>query len=143
MEEGKKTQISIKTTVKAPVAKVWKIWTDVNHIKNWNNASEDWLTTFSENDLRIGGKFLSRMEAKDGSEGFDFYGIYDEINLLEVISYTLGDERKVKITFKGKDNETEIVEIFEAEHLNTIELQQKGWQAILDNFKKYAEQTTI
>ncbi|MDF2597122.1 MAG: Activator of Hsp90 ATPase 1-like protein, partial [Clostridia bacterium] len=117
-------------------------WTEPKHITKWNNASEDWHTPFAENDLRVGGKFLSRMEAKDGSFGFDLSGIYDEVNLHEVISYTLPDGRKVKIIFVGHENKTDIIETFHAENENSIELQQKGWQAILDNFKKYAEQTT-
>jgi uncharacterized protein YndB with AHSA1/START domain len=141
METTKK--ITVETTVHAPVEKVWKYWTEPTHIKKWNNASDDWHTPVAENDLRAGGKFLSRMEAKDGSFGFDFGGIYDEVKLHEVIAYTLDDGRKVKITFKGQENETEVIETFDAETMNPIEFQQQGWQAILDNFKKYAEQTTI
>ena len=141
METSKK--ITVETTVQAPVEKVWKYWTEPTHITKWNSASDDWHTPYAENDLRVGGKFLSRMEAKDGSFGFDFGGIYDDVILHEVIAYTLGDGRKVKITFKGKENETEVIVTFDAETENPIELQQQGWQAILDNFKKYVEQTTI
>lgn len=130
---------TVKTIVNAPVEKVWKFWTEPEHITKWNNASEDWHTPFAENDLRIGGKFLSRMEAKDGSFGFDFSGIYDEVKLYEVIAYTLGDGRKVKINFMGKEKSTEVTETFEAENTNSIKMQQRGWQAILDNFKKYVE----
>ena len=126
-----KQAITIKTTVSAPVETVWKYWTEPEHIKKWNNASEDWHTTTAENDLRVGGVFLSRMEAKDGSFGFDFSGIYDEIKLYDSIAYTLGDER------------TEVTETFEAESDNSIEMQQAGWQAILDNFKRYAERMTL
>jgi uncharacterized protein YndB with AHSA1/START domain len=135
-------KITVETTVQAPVEKVWKYWTEPTHITKWSKASDDWHTPFAENDLRAGGKFLSRMEAKDGSYGFDFGGIYDEVKLHEVIAYTLGDGRKVKITFKRQENETEVIETFDAETMNSIELQQQGWQAILDNFKKYAEQAT-
>jgi uncharacterized protein YndB with AHSA1/START domain len=142
MENSNNIKITVKTTVNAPVEKVWEYWTEPKHITKWNNASEDWHTPFAENDLRVGGKFLSRMEAKDGSFGFDLSGIYDEVNLHEVISYTLPDGRKVKIIFVGHENKTDIIETFHAETENSIELQQKGWQAILDNFKKYAEQTT-
>jgi uncharacterized protein YndB with AHSA1/START domain len=142
MENGKNLKITVKTIVNAPVEKVWKYWTEPKHIMKWNNASDDWHTPFAENDLRVGGKFLSRMEAKDGSFGFDLSGIYDEVNLHEVISYTLPDDRKVKIIFVGHENKTDIIETFHAETENSIELQQQGWQAILDNFKKYAEQTT-
>jgi uncharacterized protein YndB with AHSA1/START domain len=141
METFKK--ITVETTVQAPVEKVWKYWTEPTSITKWNKASDDWHTPLAENDLRAGGKFLSRMEAKDDSFGFDFGGIYDEVKLHEVIAYTLGDGRKVKITFKAQENETEVIETFDAETENTIELQQQGWQAILDNFKKYVEQTTI
>ena len=141
METAKK--ITVETTVHIPVEKVWEYWTEPAHIKKWNNASDEWHTPVAENDLRAGGKFLSRMEAKDGSFGFDFSGIYDEVILHEVIAYTLGDGRKVKITFKGLENGTEVIETFDAETSNPIEFQQQGWQAILDNFKKYAEQASI
>lgn len=143
MEIGNNLEITVKTTVNEPVEKVWKCWTEPKYIKKWNSASEDWHTPFAENDLRVGGSFVSRMEAKDGSFGFDFSGTYDEVKLYEVISYTAADGRKVKITFIGQENETNIIETFEAESTNSIELQQKGWQAILDNFKKFTEQLTI
>ena len=139
METSGKTTITVETTVNAPVQKVWEFWTGPEHIVKWNNASDDWHTPRAENDLRVGGKFLSRMEAKDGSFGFDFGGIYDEVTTNEVIAYTIDDGRKVKITFSPSGNETRIVETFEAESMNSIELQRTGWQAILDNFKKYAE----
>ena len=134
-----KIRITIKSTVKAPIEKVWKCWSEPEHIKKWNNASEDWHTTQAENDLRAGGKFSSRMEAKDGSFGFDFSGVYDEVKLYEVIAYTLGDGRKVKIIFVGEENKTDITEVFEAENTYPIDKQKEGWQAILDNFKKYTE----
>lgn len=131
--------ITIKAKVNASVEKVWRYWTEPEHIKKWNNASEDWHTPLAENDLRSGGKFLSRMEAKDGSFGFDFVGIYDEVELYKAIAYTLDDGRKVRINFTVRESFTEITEAFEAESTNSIEMQQSGWQAILDNFKKYAE----
>ena len=134
-------ELTVEATVQAPVEKVWDYWTDPNHIKKWNSPSDDWHTPFAENDLRAGGKFVSRMEAKDGSMGFDFGGVYDEVKLHEVISYTMGDGRKVNITFKGQGNETEVIETFDAETENPVEFQRQGWQAILDNFKQYAEQT--
>ena len=138
-----KKTINIKTTVNAPIETVWKYWTEPEHIKKWNNASEDWHTTAAENDLRVGGMFLSRMEAKDGSFGFDFSGIYDEVKLYEKIAYTLGDERKVKITFLSEENKTEVMETFEIESTNSIEMQEAGWQAILDNFKRYTEEENL
>ncbi|MCG7344736.1 SRPBCC family protein [Sporosarcina sp. ACRSL] len=134
-------EITIRTTIQVPVEKVWEYWTEPNHIKKWNSASDDWHTPFAENDLRPGGKFTSRMEAKDGSMGFDFGGIYDEVKLHEVISYTMGDGRKVNITFTGQGNETEVIETFDAETEHPVDFQRQGWQAILDNFKRYAEQT--
>ena len=139
METANKTSITVEATVNAPVEKVWKLWSGPEHITKWANASDDWHTTRAENDLREGGKFLSRMEAKDGSFGFDFGGVYDQVKNNELIEYTLGDGRKVKIIFTGKGNETKVVETFDAEETNPVEMQRGGWQAILNNFKKYAE----
>jgi uncharacterized protein YndB with AHSA1/START domain len=134
-----KETITVETLVQAPIDKVWEFWTKPEHITQWNHASEDWHTTRAENDLRIGGKFLSRMEAKDGSFGFDFEGIYDSIITNEKISYTLLDDRKVTITFLSTENGVQIIETFEAENENSLELQKVGWQAILKNFKNYVE----
>lgn len=131
--------ITIQTLVNAPVEKVWKLWSGPEHIIKWNNASDDWHTTTAKNDLRAGGEFSARMEAKDGSFGFDFGGVYDEVKTNELIAYTIGDGRKVKINFTGQGNATEVVETFEAESTHSIEMQRGGWQNILDNFKKYAE----
>ncbi len=139
METVNNVRVTIEATVHAPVERVWKYWTEPEHITKWNNASDDWHTPFAENDLRVGGKFLSRMEAKDGSFGFDFGGVYDEVKLNEVISYTMGDERKVSIMFISQKNETKIISTFDAEKTNPIEMQKAGWQSILDNFKKYTE----
>ncbi|MBI4946835.1 MAG: SRPBCC family protein [Bacteroidetes bacterium] len=139
MEVTQNKTIMVKATIHAPIEKVWKCWTSPEHIMKWNNASADWHTPRAENDLRVGGKFLSRMESKDGSFGFDFWGVYDEITANELIAYTMGDGRKAKITFINKENETEVIESFEAETQNPIEMQRSGWQAILDNFKKHAE----
>lgn len=135
-----KIEITIKATVNAPIETVWKCWTEPEHIKKWNNASEDWHTTAAENNLRVGGTFLSRMEAKDGSFRFDFSGIYDEVKLYENIAYTLGDKRKVEITFVSEERKTEVTETFEAESTHSIEMQEAGWQSILDNFKRYTEE---
>jgi uncharacterized protein YndB with AHSA1/START domain len=139
METTKVTTITVENTVNAPAEKVWKFWAAPEHITKWANASDDWHTTRAENDLREGGKFLSRMEAKDGSFGFDFWGVYDAVKENELIEYTLGDGRKVIIHFTGKGNTTKIVQTFEAEATNPIEMQKGGWQAILNNFKKYVE----
>jgi len=139
METVTKTTITVENTVAAPVEKVWKLWSSPDHITKWANASDDWHTTFAENDLRVGGKFLSRMEAKDGSFGFDFGGIYDQVKTNELIEYTLGDGRKVIINFSKDGKGTKVVQTFEAEDTHSIEMQKGGWQAILDNFKKYVE----
>lgn len=134
-----KIAITIEATIHAPVAKVWEYWSKPEHIIKWNNASPDWHTPHAKNDLQVGGKFSARMEAKDGSFGFDFCGIYDTVKPNELISYTLGDDRKVSIHFNSDGNTTTVTETFEAEKENSIELQREGWQAILDNFKKYTE----
>ena len=134
-----KETITVETLINAPIEKVLEFWTKPEHITQWNNASDDWHTTKAENDLRIGGKFLSRMEAKDGSFGFDFEGIYDEVLTNEKTSYTLLDERKVTITFFSTEKGVQVTETFEAENQNSLELQKFGWQAILTNFKNYVE----
>jgi uncharacterized protein YndB with AHSA1/START domain len=131
--------ITVEVSLNLPIEKVWDAWTKPEHITNWNAASDDWHTPRAENDLRIGGKFLSRMEAKDGSVGFDFNGVYDEVTLHEHIAYTMEGGRKVQILFTKSENQTIVTESFEAENENSIELQKNGWQSILDNFKKYAE----
>jgi len=138
--ETNRSVITVETIVQAPIEKVWKFWTVPDHITNWNNASEEWHTPYAENDLRVGGKFVSRMEAKDGSFGFDLGGIYNEVRAHEFISYALEDGRKVEITFIPQENETKVLEVFEPEKANPVEMQQDGWQAILNNFKKYVEQ---
>ena len=140
MEANNNTAITVENTVNAPVEKVWKFWTEPEHIKKWNNASADWHTPHAENDLRVGGKFVARMEAKDGSFGFDFGGVYDEVTVNKSIAYTLEDARKVKIFFSGDGSKTKVVETFDAETTNSVEMQRSGWQAILDNFKKYTEE---
>lgn len=134
-----KNPITVQATISAPVEKVWKFYTTPEYIMQWNNASDDWHTPKAENDLRVGGKFVSRMEAKDGSMGFDFWGIYDEVKTNELIEYTMGDGRKAKVTFTANENQTTVVVTFETEDENSRELQQGGWQAILDNFKKITE----
>src|SRR5687767_13675463 len=132
-------KITIGATVNAPVEKVWQFWGAPEHITKWNSPSPDWHTPYAENDLRTGGKFTSRMEAKDGSFGFDFGGTYDEVKKHETIRYTMGDGRKVRVDFKGEGNRTRVTESFDAETANSAEMQKTGWQAILDNFKKYTE----
>lgn len=120
---------------------MWEMWTNPNHITKWNFATDEWCCPSAENDLKPGGKFSYRMEAKDGSMGFDFNGTYDEIDKPNKILYTLGDDRKTEIVFSSKDGSTEIKETFEAEGSNPVEMQAAGWQSILNNFKRYVEST--
>jgi uncharacterized protein YndB with AHSA1/START domain len=134
------TKITVSTLVNAPLEKVWNCWTAPEHIIHWNFASNDWCAPSAENDLRIGGKFKSRMEAKDGSLGFDFEGVYTNVLENKCIEYILADDRKVKIEFITKVNQIEVIETFDPENENPVEMQQGGWQAILNNFKKYVEQ---
>ncbi len=139
METKQPTKVTVQAVIQAPVEQVWRSWTEPQHITKWNQASDTWHAPKAENDLRVGGKFLTRMEAKDGRMGFDFYGVYDVVKLHEQISYTIGDGRKVDITFTSHGNETSVVETFDAEGTHSIEMQQAGWQAILDSFKTYTE----
>ncbi len=129
----------LTTTVSltATPAKVWEYFTNPIHVKNWNNASPDWHTPNATNDLHVGGKFNYTMAAKDGSMSFEFWGIYTQIKPEKTLFYTLGDDRKVKIAFTTNGNEVTVTQQFEPETENTIELQQQGWQAILNNFASY------
>ena len=131
--------IHFQANVNASVAKVWDKWNNTADIIKWNAASDDWHTPEAENDLRVGGKFKYVMAAKDGSMKFDFGGIYNNVVLNKIIEYTLADGRNVKIAFEADGDKTIISESFEPERMNTLELQRDGWQAILDNFKKYVE----
>ncbi|MEI6088159.1 MAG: SRPBCC family protein [Bacteroidota bacterium] len=132
--------IQIEVLILAPVEVVWQYFTDPEHIVHWNNASPDWHTPKAENDLQVGGKFSYTMAAKDGSFSFDFWGIYEIIKENQLLKYTLGDGRKVSVEFISVGDDTRIVEIFEPEEQNALEMQKNGWQAILDNFKKYVEE---
>ncbi|MNJ93167.1 hypothetical protein D3C87_108460 [compost metagenome] len=132
-------KITIKTTINAPIEKIWKYFTEPEFIKQWNNASPDWHTPAATNDLTVGGKFSYTMAAKDGSFSFDFEGSYDVIQEKKYISYTIADGRKVEIIFEANSDLVEVTETFEAENQNPIEMQRGGWQAILDNFKKLLE----
>lgn len=134
-----KERITVETRVHAPVARVWHDFTNPDAITVWNTASPDWHTTKAENDVRVGGAFSSRMEAKDGSQGFDFTGVYDAVTVNEHLAYTMGDGRKADISFTPEESGVRIVITFDPETENTLELQRTGWQAILDNFKKYSE----
>ena len=131
-------KVTIETTVKAPINKVWSAWTSPEDIKQWNAASDDWHTTQSSVDLREGGAFSSRMEAKDGSFGFDFAGIYTKVVTNELLEFTFGD-RAAKVEFLNGENGVLVRESFDAETEHPIEMQRQGWQSILNNFAKHVE----
>ncbi len=139
MQTDNKQTITVEVTVNAPVEKAWQYFSEPEHIKQWSFASDEWHTPTAENDLRTGGKFNSRMEAKDGSAGFDFSGVYDEVKEHELIAYTIGDGRKVTIRFTSEGEGTKLTETFEAETTHPAEMQQQGWQSILNNYKKHTE----
>jgi uncharacterized protein YndB with AHSA1/START domain len=131
--------IMVEAQVAAPLETAWNAYTAPEDIVLWNNASDDWHTPRAENDLREGGRFNYRMEARDGSFGFDFEGVYDRIDDKKRIEYTMGDGRKVQVNFSPVENGTHVGVTFEAENTHSLEMQQGGWQAILNNFKKFAE----
>lgn len=132
------TKITVQATVAADAKKAWDYYTMPEHITKWNFASDDWQCPRAENDMRVGGKYSARMEAKDGSWGFDFEAIYSEINDGKSFSYGMGG-RDVSVRFEAKGDSTLVTVTFDAETENPIEMQQQGWQAILDNYKKYTE----
>ena len=132
-------KITIETEVEAPISKVWEMWNSPEHIVKWNAASDDWHTPSASNELKVGGSSFCRMEAKDGSMGFDFKWIYTAVETNKHLAYILEDDRKVVIDFSEENGKVKIIQTFDAETQNTIELQRFGWQSILDNFKKYAE----
>lgn len=137
MTASNKVTITVQATVNAPVEKAWKIWNE--HITKWCTGSPDWHTPRAENDLRVGGKIHSHMEAKDGSAGFDFVGTYTGVQIHKVIAYTMNDGRNVEIVFSTDGKTTTLVETFEAENENPLEMQKEGWQTILNNFKAHVE----
>jgi uncharacterized protein YndB with AHSA1/START domain len=141
MISPEKIFITVAAEIHAPVEIIWIFWTDPKYIIHWNNASDDWHTPRAENNLRAGGRFLSRMVAKDGSSGFDFTGKYTRVEEYSLIEYTIDDGRNVKVSFVSDGKITTVTETFEAEQENPSEMQRKGWQSILDNFKKYVEST--
>lgn len=130
--------LKVQTIINAPMQKVWDYYTQPDHITKWNFASDDWHSPWAKNDLQVGGKFSSRMESKETGEGFEFGGTYDEVGE-GLIKYTMDDGRKVKVEMDGDENSTNVSVTFDPENENTLELQTQGWQAILNNFKKYVE----
>ena len=132
-------KITIETLVKSDLDSVWSAWNNPEDIKQWNAASDDWHTTASTVDLREGGKFSSRMEAKDGSFGFDFEGTYTRVEPQKTIEYVMSDNREVTVEFIDGSDGVIVRETFDAETENDPEMQRSGWQAILDNFAKHVE----
>ena len=131
--------ITVESTISSDIEKVWKLWTEPNHIKNWYYASDDWYAPNAENDLKVDGRFKISMSAKDKAAGFDFSGTYTAIVPLHLIDYTLDDGRKAVATFTKDGDTVKVTQTFEPENENTHELQKNGWQSILNNFKKYVE----
>lgn len=134
-----KQTITVETNVAVSPAQAWEVWTSPEHIIHWNFASPDWQCPAAENDLREGGKFSWRMEAKDGSMGFDYCGTYEQVVAPEKIVKRLDDGRMVEITFSAEGEGTKVVETFEIEDMNSADMQRAGWQAILENYKLRAE----
>ena len=134
------TPITVETTVNAPIDKVWDYWNEPKHIMNWCAASPDWHAPAATQDLRVGGVFSTTMAARDGSMSFEFGGTYTTVTKHQKIAYTLGDGRKVDITFEKAGNGVKIIETFDPESQNPVEMQRGGWQAIMDAFKKYTEE---
>ncbi|SMC59707.1 SRPBCC family protein [Moheibacter sediminis] len=132
-------KITVAADVQAPIEKVWNAYTQPQHITKWNQASEDWCCPHAENDVKVGGKYNARMEAKDGSFGFDFEAIYDEIVDRKKLSYNMLDGRNATIEFISDGNQTKVTTTFDPENQNPIEMQQDGWQAIMNSFKNYVE----
>jgi uncharacterized protein YndB with AHSA1/START domain len=139
MESPEITKITVEVNINASIDLVWEYFNSPEHVVKWNAASEDWHTPRAINDLRVGGQFNNRMEAKDGSFGFDFIGVYSEVIAYQKISYTMEDGRTADIFFEKNGSGTKLTEVFVAETENSVELQKGGWQAILDSFKKYVE----
>lgn len=132
-----KTYVTIETTIQAPIETVWQCWTNPAHITKWNFASRDWCCPTANNDLKPGGKFSYRMESKDGRSGFDFSGTYTVVEPHQKISYQISGGRTVDITFMTENNHVKVIETFEAESENAVELQRSGWQSILNNFRQH------
>ena len=132
-------QITVQTKINTSIAQVWECWTNPKHIMHWNFASDDWCCPSATNDLTVGSEFHYTMAAKDDSFSFDFWGTYDQIVVKKLFAITLGDGRKLTISFEDTNNGILVTEQFDPESENPVELQQAGWQQILENFKKYVE----
>jgi uncharacterized protein YndB with AHSA1/START domain len=133
------TKITIQAVVAADRQKVWNCYTQPEHITKWNFATDTWHCPAASNDMRVGGKYLARMEAKDGSFAFDFEAVYNEIVDGEKFTYTMPDNREIQVSFEKMDDKTRVTVTFDPENENPVDLQRSGWQSILDNFRRYAE----
>lgn len=134
-------KITVAVEVRLLKEKVWEMFTDPVHVIAWSFASPDWHAPRAQNDLRVGGAFLTRMEAVDGSQGFDFEGVYTAVTLGEHYAYVMADGREVTVSFREVHGGTKIIETFDPETENPAEMQRHGWQSILNNFKTYAEKS--
>lgn len=134
-------KLTISAHAKAPIDAVWRAWTTPADIMQWNAASDDWHTPYAVADIREGGTFLSRMEARDGSFGFDFEGTYTRVVPPQAIDYVMSDGRRAETTFTAEHGGVTIRTTFDAEAENSAEMQQQGWQAILDRFVRHVEGT--
>lgn len=132
-------KITIEAAINADLKRVWNAWSNGEDMVHWNFASDDWCCPHASSDLRVGGKFTSRMEAKDGSFGFDFEGVFTRVDVEKALHYTMPDGRTVEVDFIQEENGVRVIERFDAETENPVEMQRAGWQAILNNFKKYVE----
>lgn len=137
-----KAPITIQATVKAPLDKVWAYWNDPEHIGGWAFAQDDWMATGEHNDVKVGGTFKTVMAARDGSVSFDFEGTYTDVEELRLLEYDMSDGRHVRVEFAKVEDGVHITETFDPEDENPVEMQRDGWQAILDNFKAYAERSS-
>ena len=130
-------RITVTTIVAAPVAKAWACWTEPDHIVGWNAASDDWHCPAAKNDLRVGGRFAFTMAARDGSFSFDFEGTYTTVTPNAHIAYVMDDGRKVEVDFAAEGEATRVTEVFDPENVHPSEMQQAGWQAILDHYARW------
>lgn len=133
--------LKAETTIDLPVEKVWELWTNAEHIPNWNNVSEEWVTRWAENDATKGGKFFFRMETRDGTQGFDYRGEYMNVIQYKVLESVLDDGRKDKVEFMSNGRHTRLLQTFEANDTDPVEMQQHFCQAVVESFKHYAKST--
>jgi uncharacterized protein YndB with AHSA1/START domain len=141
LRQMERNKITIKSTIETDIITLWHAYTEPNQIVQWNFASDDWQCPWAESDLKVGGKYTARMEARDGSYGFNFQATYTEIRPYERIVYVMDDGRVVSTTFLEANGVPTITTVFDAETQNPVEMQRKGWQSILENLKRYIQNT--